>query len=161
MFVTPRVLVTTGLLATLAGGLLCLGPPALTPPGQQGGDLPAVRRRLDKERVRGEGLERQRQAVLARMAAKDRVVAELVAGRLTLSQAAARFRGLSVALPDGAHPPGAEGRTEGERLCREVMARAAVWLADHAPDRAAAVAARLEAELRQQLGRDGTVRLPD
>ncbi len=89
-------------------------------------------------------------------------MAELVAGRLTLWQAADRFRGLRAGPPHPAAPPGAaDGRAEGERLCREVMARVDAWLVEHAPERATAVAARLEAELRQGRERGATARPPE
>jgi hypothetical protein len=157
-----RLLIATGLLVGLMACLLCLAPQALSPLGLDFGDLPALQRRLEETRLRGEELDRRREALLRRIAAKERVVAELVAGRLTLLQAAARFRDLKGEPPDLAAPPGlACGCSEGERLCREVMAWADGWLAEQAPQRAAAVAARLEAELRRHRDRAGMVRLPD
>jgi hypothetical protein len=157
-----RLLVAPALLVALAAGLFCLAPQAFRPLGLDFGDLPALHRRLDESRRRGEELERRRKAVLRRIAAKERVVAELVAGRLTLRQATARFRDLKGELHDVPPPPGlAWGGSAGEWHCREVMGWADGWLAEHAPARAAAVAARLEAELRRHRDPTGTVRLPD
>jgi hypothetical protein len=157
-----RLLAAAGLLVGLAACLLCLAPQALRPLGLDFGDLPALYRRLEESHRRREELDHRREVLLRRIAAKEQVVAELVAGRLTLLQAAARFRDLKEEPPDMADPPGYPcGCSEGERLCREVMAWADGWLAERAPQRAAAVAARLEAELRRHRDRAGMVRLPD
>jgi hypothetical protein len=106
-------------------------------------------------------LERRRQVYQDRIATKQHVVRELVAGRLTLSQAAARFRAIDVELPLTWKPPRlAAGAGEDERVCRNVMARAVDWVAKNLPEATAQVAERLEAELEQLRGPDGVVRLP-
>jgi hypothetical protein len=157
-----RLLVAPALLVALVAVLLCLAPHALRPLGLDLEDLQAQYRRLHQSRRQGEELDRRREAVLRSIAVKEGVVAQLIAGRLTLPQAAARFRDLKAESPDDDAPPGpACDRGEGERLCRQVMGWADSWLADHAPERAGAVAARLEAELRRLRDRTGTVRLPD
>jgi hypothetical protein len=162
MPISSRLFLAAGLLVGLLASLFCLMPQALSPLGLDFGDLPAQYRRMDELRQRGEELDRNREALLRRIEAKEAVVAELVAGRLTLLQAAARFRALKGDPPGVAElfPP-EWGRSEGERLCREVMVWVNGWLAERAPERAAAVAARLEAELRQHRDPSGTVRLPD
>jgi hypothetical protein len=106
-------------------------------------------------------LERRRQVYWDRIAMKQHVVRELVAGRLTLSQAAARFRAIDVELPLTRGPPRpAAGAGEDERVCRNVMARAVDWVAKNLPEATAQVAERLETELEQLRGPDGIVRLP-
>ena len=106
-------------------------------------------------------LERRRQVYQDRIATKQHVVRELVAGRLTLSQAAARFRAIDMELPLTWGPPRpAAGAGEDERVCRNVMVRAIGWVAEKLPEATAQVAERLEAELEQLRGPDGVVRLP-
>jgi hypothetical protein len=159
-------LLLTGLLTAAAGGLLCcLGPPLLTGLGLASGGLSARQRRLDEDRRRGEELDRRLEVSLRRVHGKEAVVAALLAGRLTLPQAAALFRDLDETLPDPSVPRrlAAGGPADGERLCRQVL----TWAGGRAPEgrtapgQAADVVARLEAEFQQLRGRDGTVCLPD
>jgi hypothetical protein len=85
---------------------------------------------------------------LARVAAKQRVVAQVIAGQLSLVEGAARFR-----LLGREFVPAGEC---GEAVCRTVIGWAELALRD-CPERAAAVAERLEAELRRHLERGGGV----
>jgi len=88
---------------------------------------------------------------LARVAAKQRVVEQVIGGRLSLLEGAARFR--------AAARSGFTADADGEAVCRAVIGWAELALRDR-PERAAAVAERLEAELRRHLERTGGVRLP-
>jgi hypothetical protein len=109
-----------------------------------------------------EELERRRQIYLRRYSVKEHAVEDLLAGRLTLLQAAAQFRDLEKSLPVTWAPRiAATGPAEGERLCRLVIGTAKSWMEEHVPAAAADMAARLEAELERHRGPDGTVRLPD
>lgn len=56
--------------------------------------------RLAREQARAERLEAQLQEALRRMAARDEVVEAVRTGRLTLREAAARFRALDAGCPD-------------------------------------------------------------
>jgi hypothetical protein len=86
----------------------------------------------------------------------------MLAERMTLAVAAARFRVIEKEWPVTWSPPRPAGVPgEGERLCRDVITRANAWVAENLPAEAASVAARLEAELRQLRGPDGAVRLAD
>jgi hypothetical protein len=89
-------------------------------------------------------------SALARVAAKQRVVEQVIAGRLSLTAAAARFREAAGGLPKA---------EDGEAVCRAVIGWAELALRDR-PERAAAVAERLEGELRWHLDRFGGVTLP-
>jgi hypothetical protein len=81
---------------------------------------------------------------------------------MTLLQAAAQFRDVEMSLPVPWAPRiAATGSAEEERLCRTVIAMARGWMEEHVPAAAADMTARLEAELEQHRGPDGTVRLPD
>jgi hypothetical protein len=117
---------------------------------------------IDEKFPMDEEMEHRRQILLQRCAVRDRAVQKLLAGRLTLLQAAAQFRDVEMALPVTSAPRiAATGPAEGERLCRSVIAMAKGWMEEYVPAQAAAETARLEAELEQQRDTDGTVRLPD
>jgi hypothetical protein len=90
-------------------------------------------------------------SALARVATKQRVVEQVIAGRLSLMEAATRFRAAGRGLL-----PAAE---DGETVCRTVIGWAELALRDR-PERASAVAERLEGELRWHLERYGGVDLP-
>jgi hypothetical protein len=117
---------------------------------------------LDDKSPMDEEMERRRQIYLQRYAVRDRAVRILLAGRLTLLQAAAQFRDVEKALPVTWAPRiAATGPAEGERLCQRVIAMAKDWMEEHVPAAAADMTARLEAQLEQHRGADGTVHLPD
>jgi hypothetical protein len=100
-------------------------------------------------------------ALQQRIAEKDRLAALVGEGRLALPDAAARFRDL-----DRQPPPfrwdqfcrSCPGRSDEERHCREVINY--VRTLRDPPGRGDAVAARLEAELRDLLDR-GDLHLPE
>jgi hypothetical protein len=117
---------------------------------------------LDKKSPSDEETERRRQILLQRFVVKERAVKKLLAGQLTLLEAAVQFRDVEAAQPTTWRPDiAATGPAEGERLCRMVIAMARGWMLENVPAQAAAETARLEAELEQHRGPDGTVRLPD
>jgi len=117
---------------------------------------------LDEGSPTDEEMEHRLQIHKHRIAVKDRAVRDLLDGRLTLLQAAARFRDLETEQPLTWWPRNAAtGPADGERLCRMVMDRANGWMQANRPAQAADFAARLEAELERHRGQDGTVRLPD
>jgi hypothetical protein len=143
----------------VGAGLMYFSAAILPRLGLDFGELAALQRQLDEVGRVDEELDHHRGIVLRRIVAKQQVVGELQAGRLTLLQAAARFRDLEEALPvtRGWPPRATSGPAEGERWCREVMAWAQTQHGEYLPD----LAARLEADLRRHRGTDGTVRLPD
>jgi len=102
-------------------------------------------------------LEQKRLEVIRRIVERQGVVDAVVAGRMDLLQAAARFRHLNDRLPEGgmvafrAYFPGA---SDEERLCRQVIHRLRYPGADRddGPDE---LAARLEAQLNDLLRRGG------
>jgi hypothetical protein len=117
---------------------------------------------LDDKSPNDEEMERRRQIYLELHRVKDRAVQRLLAGQLTLLQAAAQFRDVEKVLPVTWAPRIAEtGPADGERLCRRVISMAKGWMEEYVPAAAADMTARLEAELEQQRGADGTVHLPD
>lgn len=97
--------------------------------------------------------------ITARLMAKVRIVEEVIAGRLSMLQAAAAFRDLDKRWPRAADPrliyP--KAATEDEVYCLCVIGYVN---RETPPDRAAELTRRLHAELDAAL-RNGTLRLPD
>jgi hypothetical protein len=89
------------------------------------------------------------QRALRGVALKQQIIAELVAGRLRLLEATARFR------QAGGTEPGSP-----EEWCRTVIGWAGLALCDR-PERAEAVSDHLERELQSHLARHGAVSLPE
>jgi hypothetical protein len=122
----------------------------------------AAQAQLRRERDRTVALDRALAKARLRAEAKMELIAELAAGRLTLLQAAACLRALPDAPPyfwtlmHGYWP----GKSEGERLCRYLIAFTQDMLTDQQRTEAASVIARLEKELQDHLRRHGDVRLP-
>jgi hypothetical protein len=83
--------------------------------------------------------------------AKDEVAREVIAGRMTLAEAAARFRTIDASRPPHlpVHLDVVPGSSDEERICRQVIAYVENNL-EGRPDRDA-VLARLEADLRRHL----------
>jgi hypothetical protein len=92
---------------------------------------------------------------------KAEVIQRLLDGRITLPEAAAWFKSLNRPGRNGLDLlAGYPGASEGERLCRQVIAWAKARAETQSYSEAEVVGQRLEAELRARLERDGEVRLP-
>jgi hypothetical protein len=113
------------------------------------GDLATLAREVSRE----DELARQLTATWQVSEGKRRAVAELIAGRVTLREAAGRFRELDAWL-DGESVTGGPSRTASgeEALWRMVYSWAVTGLQDGPGS--SAVLARLAAEYRQQFGYD-------
>jgi hypothetical protein len=100
--------------------------------------------------------------IAARNAAKRRFAAEVAAGRLTLFQAAARFRDLNARTPGLAeHVCNASPGIPYEvLLCRQVIAITEAVLEEQSSGRADEIVPRLRAELQQHLDRHSKIVLP-
>jgi hypothetical protein len=131
-----------------------------------GRDRQAVLEIMMEELERGRELDEYGRAfierVLQRNAVREELVEQVLAGRLTMWQAAARFRAADATLPpvqQTSHRSAFRGETEDERYCREVIFRVESAL-EWQPRRATAVTpARLTEELERVLKRDGAVHL--
>ncbi len=113
-----------------------------------GGDFPpgpALLGRLKEENRRAEELDARRAAVQVRSEFKAEVVEDLVAGRLTLSQAVGWFRSIDASC--GSPAPEALGYDEEEYPLHSLLVQAQALLRTR-PDIAGVARARLEAELR-------------
>lgn len=117
---------------------------------------------VEDEAAREARLDRELRVALARIDAKTKVIRQVLAGRMGLLEAAARFRDINA---EPADCPCREdhlaplGASRGENLCRQVIS----WARHQAQEEGSAARAtvdRLEAELQVLLARDGDVRLP-
>ena len=96
---------------------------------------------------------------LSRLEAKKTITRRLIDGQLTLLEAAAWFRYLSKATPNGDDEASSPDRNlpEGERYCRQVIRWVGGMLAGTSPSQAAALVRRLEAELDAHKRGDGLI----
>ena len=124
--------------------------------------VPALAAQVESEQEREEDLVAELAEVKQRVYGKQQVADDVIAGRLDLFAAAARFRELT--------PPAIRQRHymqlvypdagEEERYCRSVIGWIRGTLQLRSPAEADRVVSRLEAELRERLRRDGRVSLP-
>jgi hypothetical protein len=98
-----------------------------------------------------------------RMQAKSDVARQLIDGQKTLMEAAAWFRyiNLVTTLPGVELNPGDKSQSEGERTCRQVIRWAVAAVQADVSDHGAALARRLEMELKEALDRPGGIVLPE
>src|SRR5262245_16407029 len=157
----PRRLPITALLALGIAALIGYAVGVYSRPQRGPDELPAWPGERDECRHRDAELERKHDVLARRYSMRVKAVRELLLGRLTLGQAAVLFRDVERELPVTWELRPSGGPGESQRLCREVIDWAQNRVAEVLPTEAAAVAARLEAELEQLRGPDGVVRLPD
>jgi hypothetical protein len=160
-----RVLFCLSLAASLFGALVAGGsyacPRLNARLGLNMSEWLEVQQRLEYERRRSETLARQEQRVWQILEAKFQMVEDVRAGRINLTEAAARFRDLRNPAID---PQGMlfrllyKGRSDDERWCRQVIGF--VRGGSSTQRGLSSVADRLEAELAQDLA-NGELRLPE
>jgi hypothetical protein len=136
----------------VAAGVVCVFAARFgTPPGEV---VPPSRAQdgAEDESRRGHKLEAERTGIASRFEAKTMIAAEVVAGRLSLSEAANRFQ--SIRHRDESRPsiprPLSPKASEEEDRFREVI-NYIQYLLNDTPDRASEVVERLEKELREHL----------
>ena len=112
---------------------------------------------------RRETLDRQSEIVQHRISAKQEVIGDLVAGRISFLQAARRFKDLNetpITCQDN-YRSRFPGRSDGEKVCRQVLAWLEGELRGLSPSQAASLRCTCEEELEENLRRnDGVVVLP-
>jgi hypothetical protein len=138
-----------------------LAPRLMRDLGLDWGSLCELYRQQEQERSRAAELQRRDGVLLVRIQEKGRVVRRLIAGEVTLLQAAAAFKRLNDAPPafrDERHRafPAA---SEGESLCRQVIQWVEADLRSRGVDDLGIVDG-LRGELDDILARDGTVEPP-
>jgi hypothetical protein len=113
-------------------------------------NLPALKEQVRESAAEGDRLADEDSDVLRRIAIKEGIIADLIAGRSTLAEATDRFTELNAARPEYVQSlrESFPGTTDQEKFARNVisfaLSRAAL------PERAA-LSSRLEGELRQML----------
>jgi hypothetical protein len=153
-----------GLVGAAASLIVCFSGRAWMA-GREGSGTKAEPDVLDeRERRRGERLNAQLAEIYRRSRAANQVFAELRRGRLSLWEAAARYRVIDCRSADPARHvrllrllfPGA---SDAERYCRLIIASVRNDEGDPAAN--ARAARRLEGKLEDRLRRPGGVRLPE
>jgi hypothetical protein len=151
------LLLFTGLL--VLGGLQATWAARL---GWEGLDIAALRILVDGPRRQAE-IRNYNEIVRQRLQGKDKITRDLLDGRLSLFEAAARFRKLEELTSEyiGYSREPRPGETVEENLCHQVIR----WVHHEAavrtypePDQ---LAQRLEEELREHIQQHGRVRLPE
>ncbi len=147
----------------LSGGLAwaaCAEPEWLT--SSTSGVKPGEQRTLAGEVRLAQSLEYRKVVVRQRLRAKLELTRQLLDGELSLFEVAAWFRYLN-AHPDcqdnfrEAQP----GKTEEEKLCRQVIVWAASRAREESPSQGEALARQLEQELQRHMDCNGGVILPE
>jgi hypothetical protein len=162
MSIASRWILGFWVVGAIAVTLACfrIVPPALPPPPPR-----ASENLLSPEDVerRAKKLESYRAKLFRSMAVKRHVAEELINGRTTLIEAAARFQRAEEGLPALAQRLRVlrrlfSGKSDAERWCRRVIQ----YIKDMEPEKVQAgrAARQLEQELDQHLRRYGTVHLP-
>jgi hypothetical protein len=148
LFARPRALVCSCLLT--AAGVLIAHPTLAQSIGADVWNMPDL-----KEQVRAAGVEEDRLAeedddVLRRIAIKDAIIVDLIAGRVTLAEATEHFTALNADRPRylAALREVYPGATDQEKFARNVIS---FVVARVEPHERAAISSRLETELRQML----------
>ena len=160
MKLPPRVLFVTVVLGLTVAGASYACPTWPSDLGVDFWNVPALKDELARQNQFHAQLERQHAAVRQRIAVKEGIVGEVVAGRMGLLDAAARFHALNVGRADimtllrKAHP----SASDEECTCRNVIRYVECYLRADNPDHP--VLARLHAELEHWLAA-GAGKLPD
>jgi hypothetical protein len=160
-----KVVRPLGIVAILAMALAGVGyakPSLATDLGLDFWNAPELQARIERNLRLHDELEQKDVEVLRRIDAKETIVADLVAGRATLAEAATHFKILNAARPDyqtiirAVYP----GATDDERICRNVIAFVEAHVT--AGNRAGrGIVERLNAELQRRIARGEPLTLPD
>jgi hypothetical protein len=123
-------------------------------------NLPQINRQLEEQARRSEDLDARLESSLNRIELRQRIIGELLAGQITLSQAAAQFRDLTWAVPKYValiqmqYP----NMNEAEKYCRYVLDYARRYSGHHKEP--GQIISRLEREFNQSCRQSGSVHLP-
>jgi hypothetical protein len=149
----PRVLIASGL--ALIVSVLVVHPTWAQALGVDVWTVPELKEQVRASSAEGDRLADEDEDVLRRIAIKEGIVSDLIAGRSTLAEASERFTVLNAARPEYANAvrDAFPGATDQEKTSRNVISYALTRVAPHAR---AALSSRLEAELRQTLDAGAT-----
>jgi hypothetical protein len=123
MKVTPQWLLTAAALGLALAGVSVARPSWPADLGVDFWNVPALNARLKQHQQVAVALEYQDEQVMRRIAVKEVIVHDLIAGRISLVEAAAQFRALNAGRRDYLSVIRATfpGRTDDERICRNVI----------------------------------------
>src|SRR5438132_8372118 len=143
-----RLALCAVVVAVAGVGLDIAHPGCLNNLGSELGSLPGLRSSIREEIDKQNDLQERCTIVLARLDAKRQIAAAVIAERVSLWEAAERFRDLAnaAAAQNGQPPQKLASYAAHEHICREVIACVNAELWDQ-PELAAVVNARLEREL--------------
>ena len=162
MKLSPRVIVAAGIAGVAAACLMrvaCVETPTERPDSYAEPEpLSEWHQKIDEGQQLDDDLERAMQ----RHEAKEALVAEVIADRLTLLEAAAQFRDWNATWPRASRwlqqrYPGVPYELA---LCRQIIDQVRLELRQCDPERSDRVVARLEAELQAHLECETSFRLP-
>jgi hypothetical protein len=120
---TSRRLWIAGVVGLALAGMSSAHPTWPTDVGIDFWNVPALKERLVQDRRLADELTTEDTRVMRRIAAKETIIEDLIAGRINLLEAAADFRALNAGRPGymlvirSSYP----GVTDDERLCRNVI----------------------------------------
>jgi hypothetical protein len=144
----PRVLV--GFCLAIAVGVLTVHPTLAQSIGADVWNMPALQEQVREAAAEDARLSDEGDDVLRRIAIKDAIVGDLIAGRVTLVEATDRFTALNAARPRylAALRESFSGATDQEKFARNVISFAVCRVEPH---ERAELSSRLETELQQTL----------
>jgi hypothetical protein len=162
MKLARRALVTAGFVGAAAFCFIRAACAVATDEGSDPYTLIAPLSGLDQKIKEAEWLDDELQRSMKRHEAKEAVVVDVMAGRLTLLEAAAQFRSLNAEWPLARH--WLEQRFPEllyeEALCHDVIERVRSLCRLEAPEQAECMAACLMTELRRLLDSEDGLHLP-
>ena len=159
---SPRVIVAASIAGVAAACLMrvaCVATPTERPDSYAEPEpLSEWHQKIDEGLQLDDDLERAMQ----RHEAKESIVAEVIADRLTLLEAAAQFRDLNSTWPRASHwlQQRYPGVPYERALCRQIIDLVCIELQQCAPERRDCFVTRLEAELQAHLECEPGLRLP-
>jgi hypothetical protein len=158
----PRVLVAAGIVGVAAGCLMRVVYVA-TPTERPGSyAVPAPPSEWHQKVAEGQQLDDDLERSMRRREAKAAIVAEVIADRLTLLEAAARFRDLNATWPRASHWLQQRYPVVPYELalCLQIFDQVCIELRQCPPERRDRIVARLKAELQADLECDASHCLP-
>ena len=158
----PRVLVAAGIVGVAAGCLMRVVYVATQTERPNSYAVPAPTSEWHQKVAEGQLLDDDLERSMRRLEAKEAIVTEVIAERLTLLQAAAQFRDLNATWPQASHwlqqrYPGVPYELA---LCRQIIDQVRIELRQWAPERRDRIVTRLEAELQTHLESEAGLRIP-
>jgi hypothetical protein len=158
----PCVLVAAGIVGIAAWCLMRVADVATPTEGPDSYAVPAPLSEWHQKVVDGQQLDDDLERSIGRRKAKEAIVAEVIADRLTLLEATAQFRDLNATWPRASHwlqqrYPGVPYELA---LCRQIIDQVCIELRQSIPEQRDCVVARLEAELQAHLDSEADLRLP-